>query len=221
MKLNAEELGLERTGTWEESLVTQLTPAAHTVSRWMGSAVNWVMDNQSVVLLFIGWTLLLCGIALGVRYCWRRWLKKPVRKAWNKLVRNPIHWLLRPIYRAHGRWSRKNLRAKMAKWKEEVVASILYDGLTKACDDGIINKHVKRRLIKDLAVFLNLKDLKKPNYHPAATKRKMEMLKVVMKERRGKIAGPKGPLGGEHTGQVYIPEYQGLGHKFLGRRKVS
>ena len=107
----------------------------------------------------------------------------------------------------------------MAKWKKEVVANIFYDGLTQACDEHLISKHDKRRLMKELASFFGITDLKRPNNHQQALKKK------ILENREFEI-GPKGPIPGSDTldskgrVSVYIPEhkFEGLGAKFLGRK---
>lgn len=102
----------------------------------------------------------------------------------------------------------------MAKWKKELVADIFYDGLTKACDDHLLSKHDKRRLMKQIAEFFGIADLKRANNHPEAIRKKI-------KDNREHKTGPKGEIPGGKPGENVIPLYQGLGHKYLSRKKSA
>lgn len=191
------------------------------------AAVNWVIAYKAEVITFIGLTLTLCGMALGIRYLWQRHIQKvferfvswPTRKVYNKVVRNPVSWALRPFRRLHRRWSEKNLRATMAKWKKEIVAEIFYDSLSKACEEHLISKTHKRRLMKELAEFFDIAALKRTSIHPEAVKRRNEMVKARIKKESA--IGPEGVIPGGKPGENTIPLYQGLGHKFLARRKQA
>jgi len=174
---------------------------------------EWAYDNPDVILL-VGTGLVLCGIALAIRHIWRRWLKGGTTKVYHKVLRNPVRWLLRPFNRLHRRWSEQNLGIKMAKWKKELIANIFYEGLTQACDEHLISKHDKRRLMKELAHFFDIADLKKPNNHKEALKKK------ILENREFQI-GPKGEIPGGKPGENVVPLYKGLGEEYLSRKKAS
>ena len=103
----------------------------------------------------------------------------------------------------------------MAKWKKEVVADIFYDGLTKACDEHLISKHHKRKLIKEIAVFFDIHALKLPVKHKDAIRKKIM-------DNTNHEAGPAQakPAWGGKPGEDVVPQYEVLGSKFLKRRKA-
>ena len=102
----------------------------------------------------------------------------------------------------------------MAKWKKELVADIFYDGLTKACDQQLISKHHKRHLMKQLAVFFDMKDLKRPNIHKDA-------IAAKIKANTTSKVGPVKEIPGPKPGEVTVEDYNGVGSGYLSRKKVA
>lgn len=186
-----------------------------TTGAWEEKVIDAVTHNTEIVAAVVMF-ICLCGAALSIRYIWVQLFHDTYIKLWNKVIRNPISWLVRPIRRAHSRYSAKKLRAKMAKWKREIVANIFYDGLSKACDEQLISKHDKRRLMKKMAEFFDVPDLRRPNNH-------LEAIKLRIKENTSHEASPaqEKPAWGGKPGEDTVPRYEQLGAKFLNRKKVA
>ena len=119
-----------RTGTWQYDAMT--------------AASVWASDNPDIIL-FIGIGLVLCGMALAIRYLWRRWLRIGTTKVYYKVLKNPVRWLLRPINRYHRRCSDRNLGIKMAKWRKGHLANAFYEAIHMEIEEGRLSRqHVQR-----------------------------------------------------------------------------
>lgn len=196
------------TGTWETSTITGFL-----------ALVSWVREYQSELLTFIGLTLLLCGMAMGIRYIWQRYFRQrllPVKDAgywlYKKLLRNPWQQFSRPIRKFHRRWSERNQRAKMAKFEERIIADKILDVLYEEVEAGRISKGRFRRLQTEMGNFFNIPDLCRRKLHPEAIK--------AMRAKE-KLAGPKNKIPGGKPGENVVPIYQGLGHKYLSKKGAA
>jgi hypothetical protein len=178
---------------------------------WETNAMSWLSQYQSEVILFIGLTLLLCGMAMGARYLWLRY-KDARYWLYKRLFRNPWQWLSRPIRRLHRRWSERNLRAKMAKFEERIIADKILDVLYDEVEAGRISKGRFRRLQTEMGEFFGIPDLCRRKLHPEAIK--------AMRAKE-KLAGPKGKIPGGKPGENVVPIYKGLGHKYLKTKGVA
>lgn len=197
-------------GTWQYDLghaVTQFsTVTAHAVQ-------NYAFDNPGVIFgTSIG--LLLCGTAMGLRIIWRRPENK-LRGVFNRYIRNPVsRKLLGPVRRFHRRWSARNQRAKMAKWRDSRIADEFEDALFKLCEEKVISRQQKRRLANKLAEFFGLPDLARRKTHP-------DVLAARLKANNTSKFGPVKPIPGPKPGENTIPLYQGLGGGYLDRKKAA
>jgi hypothetical protein len=183
------------------------------------SEVDWVGNT----ILFVGLTLLLCGIAMGVRYIWRRLHTQRVKDTYywvyKTLLRNPWQMLSRPFRRLHRRWSEKNLRAKMAKFEERIIADKILDVLYDEVEAGRISKGRFRRLQTQMGEFFNISDLCRRKLHPEAIK--AMRAKEKLKGPTGNKNNPSPKIPGGKPGENVIPLYEGLGHKYLSKKQAS
>jgi len=186
------------------------------------SIQDWLWDYRDVILLAI-MLLSLCGIVVSVEYLWnalfpsyatRLWFGI-VKDQWYRFVKNPISRLLQPLHRMHSKWSARRLRVQMAKWKKEYVAAIFYDGLSQACEEGIISKHIKRKLMKDLADFFQMSDLVRASRNRKAIAHRIQTNETY---KFGPVQDK--PAWGGKPGEDVVPIYkhEGLGSKFLKKK---
>ena len=136
--MDAQGLGV--TGTWEETLLSNLLILSNAFSRGVTEVVGWCLDHSAELITLIGLILLLCGIVMGVRYIWKRWLKQGITWTYNRAMYKPWMYLTRPARRLHQRYSERNLRKKMAKWKKGHLADVLLNVLYEEAEAGRISK---------------------------------------------------------------------------------
>jgi len=183
---------------------------------WESNAVDWIYLYQPEITLLTGLILLLCGMTMGVRYLWRYYFSQQLKDmgywVYKTLLRNPWQWLSRPFRRLHRRWSEKNLRAKMAKFEERIIADKILDVLYDEVEAGRISKARFRRMQTEMGNFFNIPDLCRRKLHPEAIKNM---------RKKEKLAGPKGKIPGGKPGEDVIPLYEALGHKYLKKKGAA
>jgi len=160
------------------------------------------------VIPLVGEILLLLGVALGLRYLYRRY-KYNALGAYYRWIRNPLNkYLVHPVRRARTR--RKG--NAMAKWRKGYVADLLYGHIFQDWHDGKITKHEATQVAKLLGK--EWKDLLPGNKDRRAIARRLE------KNKEYEI-GPKNPIPGPKPGENVIPIREGLGSKYLSRKKSA
>lgn len=198
------------TGTWENGVMASLLTVSGVILHGIVATADGVIRYQSELLLFAGLVLLLCGIAMGLRYIWLHHFKDEGYWLYKKLLRNPWQMVTRPFRRMHRRWSEQNLRVKMAKFEERIIADKILDVLYDEVEAGRISKARFRRLQTQMGEFFGIHDLCRRKLHPKAIEAYMKKVK---------LAGPKSKLPGGKPGENVVPIYEGLGHKYLKKKK--
>ena len=216
--MNERAMDFLRAGALDDQPKSALMLLSQWLSRSVAEVVNFMMDYSYEIGTFIGLVLLLCGTAMGIRYIWQRWIRWPARGLYNRLIRNPISWLLKPARRLHRRYSERGQRAQMAKWKKGHLADVFFNALLIELTEHRISAGEFRRLKSGIAKFFDLPDLVSKKTHPDAIKRQNEMTKRRLREE--KLAGPTKIVPGGKPGENVIPIYEGLGAKFLKRRSA-
>lgn len=204
---------MDTTGPPEGSWQYEFGHAVTHYSTVTANAVqNYAFDNPGVIFgASVG--LLLCGTAMGLRIVWRKPNNK-LRYAYNRVIRNPASRFFGPVRRLHARWSRRNQRAKMAKWRDSRIADEFEDALFRLCEEKIISRQQKRRLANKLAEFFGLPDLARRKTHP-------DVLAARIKANDTSKFGPVKPIPGPKPGEDVVPLYKGLGGGYLDRKKAA
>ena len=194
--------------------MTNLLILSNAISRGVSQTVSWLIDYMVEIAWFIVLILLLCGIAMGIRYLWRRWIKNGINWTHNKLIYKPWMYLTRPVRRLHRRYSERIQGKKMAKWKRGHLADVFLNVLYEEAEAGRISKQEFRRLQNEMGKFFNLPDL-------IRRKTNKQELKARLLANKEHTIGPKGVIPGGKPGKNVVPLYEGLGHKYLSQKKQS
>ena len=179
---------------------------------WIRLAQDWAVPVIALSIVFLS----LCGITMGVRYIWRMLFHKRFIYLWHRLVRNPLSWLLQPLRRAHSRWSNRNQREKMAKWRKGHLANAFYETIHREIEAGRLSAQQGKQLQDKLGQFFGLDDLRRIKTHADAIRHKL----LLNKEYE---IGPKNPIPGGKPGEDIVPVYkfEGLGSKFLNKKGAA
>lgn len=193
-------------GTWQYEFGAATT-------HYGSQVALWAFDHSGVVF-GVATGLLLCGTAMGARYIYRRIPEKGIRKVYNRVVRNPWSKLARPFRRFHRKWSERNQRIKMAKWKKGHLTDAFLNAIDNEYLEGRLSRQERRRLQNQIATFFELPDLARKSTHPSAVERRIKANKT---SKTGPVKEIPGPRPGENT----VPMYEGLGHGYLDRKKAA
>ena len=204
-----------QTGNWEERLID------YTVFNTRFAA--------GAVMLFC-----VCGALISISYLWRKHLKDMMSQLqiqfnaaaihlWYSTVRNPVSWLVQPVRRAHARWSAKNLRETMAKWRKGHLANAFYETIHQQIQAGMMSPQQGKQLQEKMAKFFGLDDLARIKTHAEAIRHRLALNKIsdigpVINQDSG-LGGTK-PCWGDEP-QPYGPPVETLGGNFLNRKKVA
>lgn len=191
-----------REGTWEYS--------------WTVS--SWAMDNPVVVFGFAT-TLLLCGMALGVRHVYRRLPENWMRKLYNRVIRNPWSHFTAPFKRVHRRWSEKNKGKTMAKWKKGHLADVVQEAFFTAHEKGIISRQEYKQLILEVGHVFGLDDLLPRKNNIDAVRNRIKKNCEQMEKELALIPKDRIIPGGK-PGENTVPEYTDLGSSFIAKMKA-
>jgi len=174
----------------------------------------WAFENSEIVYGF-GAAIIACGlVALMLRAVWQRWLRDKVKPLYWKLIQRPMHRVLAPVRRLHRRWSVRNMEKKMAKWKQGALADIVGDALLEANVIGIISDQEYRAYMQKAGKALGLPDLVR------VTNNKLAIAHRV-KTNKTHEASPKGKIPGGKPGENVVPQFVGIGDRFLRKHKKT
>lgn len=200
---------------------------------WEEKALDFAIYNTQFVA---GVAMLLCagGAWISIRYLWRKHLRDMVNQLqirfnatalhlWHTTVRNPVSWLIQPVRQAHARWSAKNLRETMAKWRKGHLANAFYETIHQQIQAGIMSPQQGKQLQEKMAKFFGLDDLARIKTHAHAIRHRLALNKIseigpVINQDSG-LGGTK-PCWGDEP-QPFGPPVEVLGGNFLNRKKVA
>lgn len=169
---------------------------------------NWSVDHQGLIV-GTGATLVVCGAALGIRSIYRRWLKYHLLGLWYKGVRNPLNrYLVHPLRR----WKNRREGIQMAKWRKSYVADLIYGHILDDLHAEKINAIEAKRICHILGE--EYKDLLPRKFHSGA-------IKNHLRKNKTHEVGPVKPIPGPKPGEAVVVEYNGIGSKYLSRKKVA